>query len=91
MTQKWLTERELVQRVIIRLVPWQKNWAWGFTPSTIGKAVLSRRCTAGEFARDKGIIQAFQEVAGGPWWYQVTPEDLETLRSKIHRVPVKSE
>ncbi len=41
--------------------------------------------------RDKGIIQAFQEVAGGPWWYQVTPSVLETLRSKIHRVPVKSE
>ncbi len=41
--------------------------------------------------RDKGIIEAFQEIQGGPWWYRVTPEVLETLRSKIRRVPVKSE
>ncbi len=41
--------------------------------------------------RDKGIIQAFQDVPGGPWWYRVTPAVLETLRSKIRRVPVKSE
>ncbi|HCF27613.1 MAG TPA: recombinase family protein [Cyanobacteria bacterium UBA11049] len=41
--------------------------------------------------RDKGIIQAFQETDRSPWWYIVTPEVLETLRKKIHRVPVKSE
>lgn len=41
--------------------------------------------------RDKGIIEASQETPGGPWWYLVTPEVLETLRSKIRRVPVKSE
>ncbi|MEC4817580.1 MAG: recombinase family protein [Scytonema sp. PMC 1069.18] len=41
--------------------------------------------------RDKGVIEAFQERPGGPWWYRVTPEVLETLRSQIRRVPVKSE
>lgn len=41
--------------------------------------------------RDKGIIEAFQETPGGPWWYLVTPQVLETLRSQIRRVPVKSE
>ncbi len=41
--------------------------------------------------REKGIIQAFQEKDKSPWWYIVTPKDLETLREKIRRVPVKSE
>jgi hypothetical protein len=41
--------------------------------------------------RDKGIIKAFQETERGPWWYIVTPEVLESLRDKIHRVPVKKE
>ncbi|MHC5918003.1 MAG: recombinase family protein, partial [Nostoc sp.] len=41
--------------------------------------------------REKGIIQAFQETPKSPWWHIVTPEVLETLRQKIHRVPVKSE
>ncbi len=41
--------------------------------------------------REKGIIQAFQETPKSPWWHIVTPEVLEALRVKIHRVPVKSE
>lgn len=41
--------------------------------------------------REKGIIQASQETPKSPWWHIVTPEVLETLRAKIHRVPVKSE
>lgn len=70
---------------------WPKNWEWGFTPSIIGKAVLSRRATAGEFAREKGIVEASQETSNGPWWHRVTPEVLKTLRDKIRRVPVKAE
>ena len=72
-------------------VRWRRFWEWGFTLSTIGKAVLSRRCTAGEFAREKGFIPASQETPNGPWWHQVTPEILKTLREKICRVPVRSE
>ena len=41
--------------------------------------------------RDKGIIQASQEIPGGPWWYRITPEVLESLRSKIRPRPVKFE
>lgn len=41
--------------------------------------------------RDKGILEAFQEIPKGPWWHRVTPEILKTLRDKIRRVPVKSE
>jgi hypothetical protein len=77
--------------VATRPVRWHHYWGWVFTPSTIGKAVLSRRCTAGEFARKKGILEASQETPTGPWWHRVTPSVLQTLRSKIRRVPVKSE
>jgi hypothetical protein len=38
--------------------------------------------------RDKGLIQAIQELSGGPWWHEVTPEVLETLRSHLRRVSV---
>jgi hypothetical protein len=41
--------------------------------------------------RKKGILEAFQETPTGPWWHRVTPSVLQTLRSKIRRVPVKSE
>ena len=41
--------------------------------------------------REQGIIPATQETPNGPWWHQVTPEVLQTLREKIRRVPVKSE
>lgn len=41
--------------------------------------------------REKGILEAFQETPRGPWWHRVTPEVLQTLRSHIRRVPVKSE
>ncbi len=41
--------------------------------------------------RQKGIIEASQETPRGPWWHRVTLEALETLRSKIRRVPVKSD
>ena len=41
--------------------------------------------------REKGFIPASQETPNGPWWHQVTPEVLKTLREKIRRVPVKPE
>lgn len=41
--------------------------------------------------REKGIIPASQQTPNGPWWHQVTPEVLNTLREKIRRVPIKSE
>jgi DNA invertase Pin-like site-specific DNA recombinase len=41
--------------------------------------------------REKGVLSAHQEYQRGPWWYLVTPEVLQTLRSKIHRVPVKAD
>lgn len=41
--------------------------------------------------REQGIIPAIQETPNGPWWHQVTPEVLQTLREKIRRVPLKSE
>lgn len=72
-------------------VLWPKSWELGFTLSTIGKAVLSRRCTAGEFAREKGILEAFQETPNGPWWHRVTPQVLQTLRDKIRARPVKED
>ena len=41
--------------------------------------------------RQKGILPATQEYARGPWWHQVTPEILMTLRQKIRRVPTHPE
>ncbi|HCF27602.1 MAG TPA: recombinase family protein [Cyanobacteria bacterium UBA11049] len=41
--------------------------------------------------REQGIIPASQETPNGPWWHQVTPEILKTLRDKIRRVPVRVE
>lgn len=41
--------------------------------------------------RQKGVIEAFQETDGGPWWHKVTPDVLDSLRRYIRRVPVKSE
>ncbi len=41
--------------------------------------------------REKGVLEAHREYQRGPWWYLVTPEVLQTLRTKIHRVPVKSD
>ena len=41
--------------------------------------------------RQKGLLQATQEYARGPWWHQVTPEILTTLRQKIRRVPTNPE
>ena len=39
--------------------------------------------------REKGVLKAHQEYPRGPWWHLVTPEVLQTLRSKIQRVPVQ--
>ncbi len=39
--------------------------------------------------REKGVLEAHQEYKRGPWWYLVTPEVLQTWRTKIHRVPVQ--
>ncbi len=41
--------------------------------------------------RQKGVLEAVQDIPHGPWWYRVTPELLQLLRQKIRRVPVKSE
>ena len=41
--------------------------------------------------RQKGVLKAHQEYKGGPWWYQVTPEVLKTLRAKIRRVTLLSD
>ena len=41
--------------------------------------------------RQKGILQATQDYDRGPWWHQVTPEILTTLRQKIRRVPTLPE
>lgn len=91
MTQDLLKLWEFVLTDAILPVRLPENWEWGFTPSTIGKAVLSCRCTAGEFAREKGIVEASQETPNRPWWHRVTPEVLKTLRDKIRRVPVRAE
>ena len=41
--------------------------------------------------REQGLIRATQDYPRGPWWHQVTPEVLATLRAKIRRVPTLSE
>jgi hypothetical protein len=41
--------------------------------------------------RERGIIPAIQETPGGPWWHEVTPAVLATLRTHIHRVPLRTD
>ncbi|MBI4334735.1 MAG: recombinase family protein, partial [Chloroflexi bacterium] len=41
--------------------------------------------------RQHGIIPATQEIPGGPWWHEVTPEVLAALCQRIHRVPVRTD
>ena len=39
--------------------------------------------------RVQGILPAVQELPGGPWWHEITPEGLERLRRHIRRAPVQ--
>ena len=39
--------------------------------------------------RAQGILPAIQELPGGPWWHEITPEVLERLRTHIRRAPVQ--
>ena len=39
--------------------------------------------------REQGILPAIQELPGGPWWHEITPEVLERLRTHIRRAPVQ--
>jgi hypothetical protein len=39
--------------------------------------------------RAQGILPAIQELPGGPWWHEITPEVLERLRKHIRRAPVQ--
>ncbi len=39
--------------------------------------------------RAQGILPAIQELPGGPWWHEITPEVLEKLRTHIRRAPVQ--
>ena len=38
--------------------------------------------------REKGLIPALQDLPGGPWWHEVTPEVLGALRAHIRRASV---
>lgn len=38
--------------------------------------------------REQGILPAIQELPGGPWWHEITPEILEKLRTHIRRASV---
>lgn len=39
--------------------------------------------------REQGVLPAIQELPGGPWWHEITPEVLEKLRTRIRRAPVQ--
>jgi hypothetical protein len=39
--------------------------------------------------RAQGILPAIQELPGGPWWHEITPEVLERLRTHSRRAPVQ--
>jgi len=39
--------------------------------------------------RVQGILPAVQELPGGPWWHEITPEVLERLRRHMRRAPVQ--
>jgi DNA invertase Pin-like site-specific DNA recombinase len=39
--------------------------------------------------REHGVLPAIQELPGGPWWHEITPEILERLRTHIRRAPVQ--
>ena len=39
--------------------------------------------------RAQGILPAIQELPGGPWWHEMTPEVLERLRRHIRRAPIQ--
>src|SRR5262249_15759751 len=39
--------------------------------------------------RVQGILPAIQELPGGPWWHEMTPEVLERLRRHIRRAPIQ--
>src|SRR5215831_10116458 len=39
--------------------------------------------------REHGVLPAIQELPGGPWWHEITPQVLERLRTHIRRAPVQ--
>ena len=39
--------------------------------------------------REQGMLPAIQELPGGPWWHEITPEVLERLRTHIRRAPIQ--
>ena len=39
--------------------------------------------------RAQGVLPAIQELPGGPWWHEITPEVLARLRTHIRRAPVQ--
>jgi hypothetical protein len=39
--------------------------------------------------RAQGILPAIQELPGGPWWQEMTPEVLERLWTPLRRAPVQ--
>jgi hypothetical protein len=38
--------------------------------------------------REQGVLPAIQELPGGHWWHEITPEVLDKLRTHIRRAPV---
>jgi hypothetical protein len=40
------------------------------------------------FTAEKGLIPAIQDLSGGPWWHEITPEVLEALHRHIRRASV---
>jgi hypothetical protein len=39
--------------------------------------------------REHGMLPAIQELPGGPWWHEITPEVLERLRTHMRRASVQ--
>jgi hypothetical protein len=39
--------------------------------------------------REHGVLPAIQELPGGPWWHEITPEVLKRLRTHIRRASVQ--